>query len=97
MELRTGAPFRGRLLAQYQALLTAAGLLMEDGIDFSAALTESGEMIAAGSLRGDLLCCIAVAPDRQGEDLTASVLTALRQEAFRRGCGRLFLCTKPWN
>jgi [citrate (pro-3S)-lyase] ligase len=38
-----------------------------------------------------------VDPARQGEGLTATVLTELKQEAFREGHKQLFLYTKPRN
>ena len=41
--------------------------------------------------------CVAVDPALQGEGLTATLLTALRQKALASGRRRLFLYTKPEN
>ena len=53
--------------------------------------------VATGSRQGNLLKYIAVDDSRQGEGLTATVLTALKHEAFQEGYEHLFLYTKPAN
>ncbi len=58
---------------------------------------DEDELVATGSRDGNLLKYIAVDETRQGEGLTATVLTALRQDAFVSGCSHLFLYTKPRN
>lgn len=74
------------------------GLEYDDGVQFSVAcLDGEGRIAATGSLDGKILKCIAVAADRQGEGLTATVITELRREAFSRGEDHLFLFTKPEN
>lgn len=60
-------------------------------------LVDDGEIVAAGSLDGMTVKCVAVAPDRQGEGLAARVMTELRREAWARGHGQLMLYTKPRN
>ena len=49
------------------------------------------------SRQKNLLKCIAVDEARQGEGITASLITALRQDAFDAGYEHLFLYTKPGN
>lgn len=98
MEMITGRPFRGEMLRRLKAFLAICGLDYDEGISFTAALLdEDGEIIAAGSLDGCTLKCIAVSPMHQGEDLTARILTELRREAFDRGVEKLMLFTKPRN
>ena len=58
---------------------------------------DDGVIIATGSRDENILKYIAVDPNRQGEGLTATVLTALRGEAFKDGYTHLFLYTKPKN
>lgn len=78
-------------------LLTSAGLEEDNRFDTVALLWQEGELAATACRLGNLLKCIAVSPIYQGQDLTATVLTVLRQDAFRQGYNRLFLYTKPRN
>ena len=94
-ELKT--TLSGRILTQWKALLTRAGLEPDEKTEQTVLLWDGEELVAAGSRQGNLLKCIAVDPDRRGEDLTAAVLTQLRMEAFREGHRHLFLYTKPEN
>ena len=88
---------RGDKQALWRGLLIGAGLEPEEDADETALVWDGGVLAAAGSRRGDLLKCIAVAEERQGEGLLATVLTALRQSAFQEGIRHLFLYTKPGN
>lgn len=58
---------------------------------------EDGDLVATGSLDGNILKCIAVERSCQGQGLLAVVITHLRQNAFRAGHSHLFLYTKPQN
>ena len=97
MEMITGSPMTGVRLSRLKTFLKSCGLDYDEGISFTAALEEDGEIIASGSLDGCTLKCIAVSPMHQGEDLTARILTELRREAFDRGLEHLLLFTKPRN
>lgn len=97
MYLKTGRPFTGPALDRLKHFLARCGLNYDDRICFSAALMEGERIVATGSLDGATLKCIAVDPERQGEDLCAQVLTCLRQEAFARSEKHLMLYTKPEN
>jgi [citrate (pro-3S)-lyase] ligase len=97
MHIETGAPFTGKKRQELEAFLRGAGLAYEEGIQFSVCLYEGKDLLAAGSLEDSVFKCIAVREDRQGEDLTAKILTELRREATRRGKTHLFLFTKPGN
>ena len=87
----------GPLPPQWEALLAKTGLTLETEPEFSVLLWDGEQLVATGSRDGDLLKYLAVDPARQGEDLTAAVLTRLRQDAFARGISHLFLYTKPRN
>lgn len=82
---------------QWELFLARAALKPDMDTDQTVTVWDEGELIACGSRKGNLLKCIAVDPARQGEGLTASVLTELKQEAFREGHRQLFLYTKPRN
>lgn len=87
----------GQKRTQWEQFLKMAALKPDTDTDQTVTVWDEGSIIATGSRKGNLLKCIAVDPARQGEGLTASVLTALKQEAFREGHSQLFLYTKPRN
>lgn len=82
---------------QWIDFLSRAGLKAEEDTEQTVCVWDDDRIIACGSRKGNLLKCIAVDPARQGEGLTASLLTALRQEAHSQGHSHLFLYTKPRN
>ena len=93
-----GSPLRGRALEELQGFLAGAGLRYAPGIEYTALVRDQEErIIAAASLEGNVIKCVAVDPAHQGEGLTATVLTALRRQAMELGRRRLFLYTKPEN
>lgn len=97
MEFEILCQLRGKKQAAWTALLKRTGLDADADVE-STVLVWDGETLAAtGSRRGNLLKCIAVDPVYQGQDLTATVLTQLRQDAFAAGHNHLFLYTKPQN
>ncbi len=88
---------RGRKQKLWAAFLAAAGLEADADVDVTVLIWEGEDLIATGSRKENILKCIAVDPARQGEGLTATVLTLLRQDAFQAGYTHLFLYTKPKN
>lgn len=97
MELQILQRISGRKLAQWTALLEKTGLQGQPDAECTVLLFEEDILVATGSRQGNLLKYIAVDPAFQGEDLTARVLTALRQDAMAAGHRHLFLYTKPQN
>lgn len=81
----------------WQDFLSRMGLSADGDIEQTVLVMEDRKLIASGSRRKNLLKCIAVDPAWQGQGLTATVLTQLRQSAFQSGYRRLFLYTKPAN
>ncbi len=81
----------------WRRFLAKAGLKPEEDTEQTVLVWDEDSIIACGSRKGNLLKCIAVDPARQGEGLTASVLTRLKQEAHSQGYSHLFLYTKPRN
>lgn len=88
---------RGSKLSAWQQFLNRAGLEADPLVESTVLIWEDNDLIATGSRQGNLLKCIAVDPLHQGEGLTATLLTALRQDAFQAGYSHLFLYTKPKN
>ena len=85
----------GRRLAARERLLRQAGLGTPEGTDTVLLLWDGDQLAATGARRGRVLQGIAVDPRYQGQDVTAMVLTQLRQDAFAQGLDHLFLYTKP--
>jgi len=81
----------------WEQLLRKAGLEADNQVDSTLLVWDGDTLIATGSRFGNLLKCIAVDSNRRGEDLTATVLTQLRQDALQAGYRHLFLYTKPEN
>ena len=95
VELITG--LQGRKKQAWIAFLNKAGLEPDESVQRTVLVWDDDDLIATGSREGNLLKCIAVDAMHQGEGLTATVLTELRQDAFRDGHKHLFLYTKPRN
>ena len=87
----------GRSKGLWERLLARAELQPDTQTEQTVLVWDGENLAAAGSRQGNLLKCIAVDPDYRGEDLTATVLSQLRTEAFRQGHKHLFLYTKPQN
>lgn len=84
-------------LNTWKSFLRKAALEPDESVSQTVLLWDEDTLVATGSRTGNLLKCIAVDPKRQGEGLTATLITALRQEAFKEGLNHLFLYTKPEN
>ena len=84
-------------LDMWKNFLKQSGLEADDSVSQIVLLWDNDDIIATGSRDGNLLKCIAVDKTRQGEGLTATVITELRKEAFSEGINHLFLYTKPQN
>lgn len=97
MEVQLLDRLTGHKLNMWQHLLESAGLTVDTLPERTVLVWDGDELVATGSRQGNLLKYLAVAPSHLGEDLTAKVLTELRQDAFRAGIRHLFLYTKPQN
>lgn len=97
MDIELLSGLQGARRKEWTAFLTRSGLAAEEDPEKTVLIWDEGELIATGSRQGNLLKYIAVSPLRQGEGLTATLLTQLRQDAFRDGHRHLFLYTKPQN
>jgi len=97
MDIELTARLRGTKRKLWTDFLAQAGLEADETVESTVLVWDEEELIATGSRQGNLLKCIAVSPARQGEGLTATLLTQLRQDAFAGGHKHLFLYTKPQN
>ena len=97
MEIELIENLRGRKKQIWRSFLEKFGLEADERMDSTVFIWDGEELIATGSRQGNLLKCIAVDSSRQGEGLTGTLLTQLRQDAFANGYKHLFLYTKPGN
>lgn len=97
MDIEVSSRLRGEKLNTWKNFLKIAELEPLENAEKTVLVWDNGELVACGCLEGNLLKCIAVSESRQGEGLTATLLTALKNEAFSAGHRRLFLYTKPKN
>ena len=97
MDIQLHYELRGKKKQQWADFLARAGLEADGDIDSTVLIWEEDTLAATGSRKGNLLKCIAVDDAFQGQGLTATVLTQLRQDAFADGHSHLFLYTKPKN
>ena len=97
MELEQVSVLRGRKRQMWEEFLLRAGLTPDENLQRTVLVWDNQQLVATGSRQGNLLKCIAVDEDRQGEGITATLITALRQDAFDAGHQHLFLYTKPQN
>lgn len=84
-----------RQVAVVREFLAKFDLTFSTRLDYTIGFFQAGEMIATGSLAGEVLRNIAVDESRQGEGLTAAVVSNLISEAGRRGIFHYFIFTKP--
>lgn len=76
-------------------LLSDFDLTLPQDTDDNLGLYEDGELIGCGFLKGNMLQGLAVDKDRQGEGLSATLVTGLIRLAAQRGIGYLRVITKP--
>lgn len=81
----------------WKSFLEKSNLEPDTSIDRTALVWENDTLVATGSRCGNLLKCIATDESRQGEGITATLVTALKKDAFSDGIRHLFLYTKPKN
>ncbi len=82
---------------RYTSLLDVVGLCQDAPPEEIVLIWDGDRLVATGARQEHILKYIAVDPAYQGEGLTATVLTALKEAALQSGHRHLFLYTKPKN
>lgn len=83
--------------AEIKALLDACDLSYEATIEMFVTLRRGRRLIACAGLDKNIVKCVAIAPEEQGESLSLTVMTEIAHIAHARGHTHLFLYTKPDN
>ena len=93
-----GRPLKGYDLECLKEFLKSMDLDYDTGIEYSICLEdEDYRIIAAGSVEENVLKCIAISPDHQGEGLSGTIISHLTQYEFEKGRSHLLMYTKPKN
>lgn len=86
---------RIRDIKEAESLLNECGLTIPQGVEYTVGIYDNNEIVATGSIKGDMIQGMAVSPNHQGEDLSARVITHLINKSFEDGKTSLNLFTKP--
>lgn len=96
-EIHSGKPFTGAEKEKLVAFLKEQDLTYDEGITYSVTIEDQGKIIASGSCQGNILKCIAVAPNYQGQNLMGNLMTMLVECLVKNGITHYFGFTKPKN
>ena len=76
-----GRPFQGRKLEKMRSFLEQQGLDLDEKVQYSVILdTGEGKIAACGSRQGNVLKCIAVDPQFQGEGLMVKLMNRIMKK-----------------
>jgi [citrate (pro-3S)-lyase] ligase len=78
-----------------ETLLAGFGLTMPKDTDDNLGLYDEGKLVGCGFLKGNMIQGLAIDRERQGEGLSATLVTGLINLAARRGIWYLRVITKP--
>ena len=94
----TGNPFTSSELLRLKAFLKQSELDYDEGITFSVELVnDEGEIIAAASSEANVIKCVAISSEYQGQNLLATLFSTLAQHFADEGIFHYFGFTKPKN
>ena len=96
MEIQTLNPTTPRQRQRIEAFLKRNGLRFDD-MHYYAAVTDDGEMIAGGGLKGNVIKCVAVDDAHKGEAIANTLISHLIAHANEEGHSNVKLFTKPKN
>lgn len=96
--LLEGRPLKGKELENLKRFLEKMELTYDEEIEYSVCiLNEDYEIIGTGSADGNVIKCVAIDPQYQGQGLSATIITQLVQYEFEKARPHLFIYTKPKN
>jgi len=87
----------GTKFEKWQTFLRKSQLVPDPLVDKTVILWDGDNIAATGSRYDNILKLIAVDESYRGDDLTSTVISELRRDAFNEGYRNLFLYTKPQN
>lgn len=75
--------------------LNSLGLKFPEGSEYTVGVFYGEEIVGTGSLAGSVLQGIGIAPQFQGEGISARIITNLMKKALEKGREHIFIFTKP--
>ncbi len=84
-------------VTEVRALLASCGLGLEPTLQLILTCRQGNRLVACAGLEDDIVKCVAIAPDHQGDALGLTLMNELGCLALERGHAHLFLYTKPGN
>ena len=81
-------------VAGISRFLAGFALTFDTNIEYTVAFLQQGNIVATGSLSGEVLRNIAIADGLQGQGIAGLIVSKLIQEASRRGTFHYFIFTK---
>lgn len=97
MEIRTGNPFVGKEKEKLVSFLKEQDLEYNENITYSMVLEEDGEIIGTASSHNNVIKCVAISKEHQGENLLSTMFSHLVTHMFEQGIYHYFGFTKPKN
>jgi len=79
----------------WKEILMTCGIHHEENIDYTVGVYEEGELLATGSLYGNIIKCVAVDPAYQGTGVINSLISHLMDTVFSQGYQSCYVYTKP--
>ena len=92
-----GYPLRGREKEELKQFLEMMGLTYDEQITYSLVLKDGEQIVATGSCQKNVIKCVAVRKDCQGQNLLGKIMTGLTRHFFEEGISHYFGFTKPEN
>lgn len=97
MEIRTGNPFKGKDREKLVSFLKEQDLEYDENITYSMVLEEDGKIIGTASSHNNVIKCVAISREHQGENLLSTIFSHLVTHMFEQGIYHYFGFTKPKN
>lgn len=96
MEIRRLDLSLPRTASRVKAFLADAGLRLDEGVGYFAGLFgPDDELVGCGGLDGNVIKCLAMAPDARGTGACARLISHLMNEVFDAGSTNVRVFTKP--
>lgn len=92
-----GHPLYGREKEELKQFLETMGLTYDEQITYSLVLKDGEQIAATGSCQKNVIKCVAVRKDCQGQNLLGKIMTGLTRHFFEEGISHYFGFTKPEN
>lgn len=95
--IEKGRPFKGKFLEILVDFLGAHDLSYDKNIEFSIAIIRNSKILATASRDRNVIKCVAVRKENQGEGLMAVIFSELYMEFIQKGITQFWCYTKIEN